>query len=58
MLNITIIDDNLLEAVESFNLTTESVFGEATVGNLNHTVISIFDNDREYNKAACGRLSS
>ena len=48
MLNITIIDDNLLEAVENFNLTIELVSGDATVGNLDNTVISIFDNDREY----------
>ena len=47
VLNITITDDNLLEAVENFNLTIESVSGGATVGNLNHTVVSIFDNDRK-----------
>ena len=47
-LNITIVDDNLLEPVESFNLTIESLFGDAIIGNLDHTVISIFDNDGKY----------
>ena len=54
MLNITIIDDNLLEPVESFNLTIESVSGEATVGNVSYTVISIFDNDRKYKRLHVG----
>jgi len=47
VLNISIIDDNLLEPVESFNLTIESLSGDATIGNLDHTAISIFDNDGE-----------
>ena len=47
MLNITINDDDLLEAVESFNLTIGSLTGDATIGNLDHTMISIFDNDGE-----------
>lgn len=45
VLNITIVDDNLLEAVESFNLTIESISGDAIIGDLDHTMISIFDND-------------
>ena len=36
MLNISIIDDNLLEPVESFNLTIESLSGDATGRNLDH----------------------
>ena len=48
VLNITIVDDNLLEPVERFNLTIESLFGDATIGNLDNTVISIFDNDGKY----------
>ena len=47
VLNITIVDDNLLEPVESFNLTINSLFGDATIGNLDNTMISIFDNDRK-----------
>ena len=45
MLNVTIVDDNLLESVESFNLTIASLSGDATIGDLDHTVISIIDND-------------
>jgi len=45
--NISIIDDNLLEPVESFNLTIQSLSGDATIGNLDHVMISIFDNDGE-----------
>ena len=45
VLNISIINDNLLEPVESFNLTIESLSGDATGGSLDHTTISIFDND-------------
>ena len=45
ILNITIVDDNLLEPVENFTLTISSLFGDATIGNLDNTMISIFDND-------------
>ena len=45
VLDITIVDDNLLEPVESLNLTIESLSGDATIGNLNHTMILILDND-------------
>ena len=45
MLDITIDDDNLLEPTESFNLTIQILSGDATIGNLDHTVISIVDND-------------
>ena len=48
MLNVTIVDDNLLESVESFNLTIASLSGDAMIGNLDHTVISIIDNDGMY----------
>ena len=48
VLNITIVDDNLLEPVESFNLTIDSLSGDATIGDLDHTVISIIDNDGIY----------
>lgn len=45
VLDITIDDDNLLEPTESFNLTIQILSGDATIGNLDHTVISIVDND-------------
>ena len=48
MLNVTIVDDNLLEPVESFNLTIDLLFGDATIGDLDHTMISIIDNDGMY----------
>ena len=48
MINITIVDDNLLEPVESFNLTIGSLSGDATIGNLDHTMISVIDNDGMY----------
>ena len=48
VLNITIVDDNLLEPVESFNLTIDSLSGDATIGDLDQIVISIIDNDGMY----------
>ena len=45
MLNVTIVDDNLLESVESFNLTIALLTGDARIGDLDYTVISIIDND-------------
>ena len=51
VINITIVDDNLLEPVESFNLTIDSLSGDAMIGNLDHTMISIFDNDGMYASA-------
>ena len=48
MLNVTIVDDNLLEPVESFNLAIDLLFGDATIGDLDHTMISIIDNDGMY----------
>ena len=48
VVNITIVDDNLLEPAESFNLTIDSLSGDATIGDLDHTVISIIDNDGIY----------
>ena len=45
VLNITIVDDNLLEPIESFNLTIDSLSGDATIGNLDNAMISIIDND-------------
>ena len=48
MLNVTIVDDNLLESVESFNLTISSLSGDAMIGDIDHTVISIIDNDGMY----------
>ena len=48
MLYVTIVDDNLLEPVESFNLTITLLTGDARIGDLDHTVISIIDNDGMY----------
>ena len=45
VLNISIVDDNLLEPIESFNLTIDSLSGDATIGNLDNVMISIIDND-------------
>ena len=53
ILNITIVDDNLLEPVESFNLTIDSLSGDATIGNLDNVMISIIDNDGKYGKINC-----
>ena len=45
VLDITIVDDNLLEPVERFNLIIDSLSGDATIGNLDNVTISIIDND-------------
>ena len=45
VLDITIVDDNLLEPEERFNLIIDSLSGDATIGNLDNVTISIIDND-------------
>ena len=48
-LNISIIDDNILEQEEEFYLLIDpsSVFHGVIIGNPNRTIVKIFDNDRK-----------
>ena len=45
--NITIIDDNIFEEEEKFNLTinTSALPNNVAIGDLDHTTVTIVDND-------------
>jgi len=53
-LNITIVDDNILESDEIFHLNiSNSLPNHVTLSNMNQSTVTIKDNDSEYIKLWC-----